>query len=176
MQPSVCSYDICEAFKDALRRFNGYQKVWHNQAKEKRKCELIRNRQEENASEEEIHQFLQSLENNDDQLMRNNCNGNCHTVKSYKTFSERPSMCRAALLCKHHHLIFQCQIKTFVWFQMRLMSSRLSQKLVATVTMLDQKDQVLKQQNPNQNVAGMEKFGICLNFPSQQHFGQDFVV
>ena len=104
MKASVCSCDICEEFKDALHRFNRYQKVWHNQAKEKRKCELIRNRQEENASEEEIHQFLQSLENNDDQLMCNKCSGNCHPGKAYKTFSESPSTCRAALLCKQIHI------------------------------------------------------------------------
>ena len=100
MKPSVCSCDICEELADGLRRFNKLQKLWHYQAKDKRRCELIRTKEAENVSAEEMSQFLQSLKENDDQLLCDKCNGHCHPGKPYRTFSESPSTCRSALLCQ----------------------------------------------------------------------------
>ena len=100
MTPSVCSCDICEELADGLRRFNKIQKLWHYQAKEKRKCEFIKTKIAENVSSDEMTQFLQSLTDNDNLLWCDKCDGNCHPGKPYRTFSESPSTCRSALLCK----------------------------------------------------------------------------
>ena len=71
--------------------------MWKALGKEKRKCEIIVAKQAENILEEEIMEFLQ---NNPDQLLCQECNGQCLPKSPYKLFSKSRSMCRSALLCK----------------------------------------------------------------------------
>ena len=97
---SVCSCATYEELIDVLRRFSKLQKLWHYQAKDKRKCDLVRNKKAEHFPDEEMKQFLKLVGGNDNQLVCDKCNRHCHTGKPYRTFSELPVTCRSALLCQ----------------------------------------------------------------------------
>ena len=94
------SWNICEEFKDALSRYDRYQKVWRHQANEKRKQEMIKKKQVEGLSEKEIIQFLTE---NADQLQCQKCNGQCHSGTKYQNLSKSPKDFMTALLCNKVH-------------------------------------------------------------------------
>ena len=65
MTPSLCSCGICEELQDGLQCFNGLRKLWHYVlGTGEEKGELVKAKISENASSEEMSQFLQLFERN----------------------------------------------------------------------------------------------------------------
>ena len=56
-----------------MRYYNTLQKLWHHQAKDKRRCDLVQRKESENLPVDEMNQILKLLEDNDNQLLCNKC-------------------------------------------------------------------------------------------------------
>ena len=66
IKPTVCSCDIYEELKDALRFHKKYHKVWQHLANKNRKGEIIRRTQADNVP---IAEIMESFWENPDQLL-----------------------------------------------------------------------------------------------------------
>jgi len=101
MKATVCSCSICERFKEAVRVFNKHQVGWRLQAITKRKRELIKTLQSRGMTDSEIKQYL---DENEELVQCQKCNGQCHPKKVWQTFAASASTCMKALLCDEVHV------------------------------------------------------------------------
>ena len=101
MKSLGCSCDICEELKDFLCLHKTCQKVWQHLVDKNRKCEIIRRNK---AAGVLIAEVMTSFRDDPNWLLYQEFNDRCYLKAAYHNFSELPSACRAALLCKEVHV------------------------------------------------------------------------